>query len=170
MVLFVFKKEYKPLIISGQKTQTIRIWKRCWLREGQIVNSPHLGKLRIESIKELKLSDLTQKDARLDGFESKAQMLDAIRKIYKDSHTGDARCYRVRFKYLGKTERKTASQAKKEPPPRKSKPPSAGKRRRQAASKRTSKTPAGRAKGKRKPKESPGRKAPRKQQTLFPPF
>lgn len=169
-MLFAFKKEYKPLILSGQKTQTIRIWKRCWLREGQVVNSPHLGKLRIESITELKLSDLTQKDARLDGFATKAQMLDAIRKIYKDSHTGDARCYRVRFKYLGKPEHKARPQAKKEPPPRKSKLPSAEKRRKQAASKRTSKTSAGSKHGKRKPKESPGGKASRKQQTLFPPF
>lgn len=168
--MFAFKKEYKPLILSGRKTQTVRIWKRCWLREGQVVNSPYLGKLRIESVTELKLSDLTQEDARLDGFETKAQMLDALRRIYKGRQTGDAKCYRVRFKYLGKPERKGRPQASRESRPRKPQAPAATGQGKQAASKRASKPPARSTSKKRKPGKSSGRKAPRRQQTLFPPF
>ena len=64
-MLFSFKKEYKPLIVSGRKTQTVRIWKKCWLRRGQIVKSPYLGNLRIDEVTQLKLGDLTQEDVRL---------------------------------------------------------------------------------------------------------
>ncbi len=168
--MFAFKKEYKPLILSGRKTQTVRIWKRCWLREGQVVNSPYLGKLRIESVTELKLSDLTQEDARLDGFETKAQMLDALRRIYKGRQTGDAKCYRVRFKYLGKPERKGRPQATRESRPRKPEAPAAEGQRKQSSVKKHPKPATDTRKAKRKPGKSPGRKAPRRQQTFFPPF
>ena len=126
-VLFAFKKEYRPLIISGRKTQTIRIWKprkgstrsgsTALLREGQVVKSPGLGMLKIEEVAELRLNSLTREDARLDGFRTRAELLEVIRKIYKLTLADNPICCRIRFKYLGKTvsniepEKKTKSRA-----------------------------------------------------------
>ncbi len=100
-MFLTFKKEYKPLIREGRKTQTVRVWKKCRLRVGMVVFSPGLGRLRIDDIAEMKLSELTYKDAKQDGFNSKAQFLKAIRKLYKIGDAKGTMCFRIRFKFLG---------------------------------------------------------------------
>ena len=100
-VLFSFSKKFRPLILSGDKTQTIRIWKKCWLREGSVVLSPGLGRLKIQEITELGLAELTNEDALRDGFKDRQALFDVLRKIYRFSHVGAIRCYRIRFKYMG---------------------------------------------------------------------
>ena len=167
-MLFVFKKEYKPLIVSGRKTQTVRMWKRCWLKEGQIVKSPGLGMLRIDQVARLKLSELTQKDARLDGFATKKQMLEALRKIYNLKNIEGVSCYRVRFKYLGRAEPDTPPDGAPLAAQRDavSAARSAGPVRR----KKKQKPPADGKDAKRKQKEFSGKTKPAKQENLFPPF
>lgn len=174
-MLFAFKKKYKPLIISGRKTQTVRVWRfrkgsnkrgyPAWLREGSVVKSPGLGRLRIEEVVELRLNELTREDAHLDGFKSKAEMLAAIRKIYKLKQTDNPKCYRIRFNYLGEAKDAPGAQEAARTRLRKQKSPQA---------------PPGRSRTpRRKPPEAPSKlkegKAQRpskrrRQERLFPPF
>jgi hypothetical protein len=166
-VLFTFKKEYKPLIVSGRKTQTVRIWKRCWLRQGQVVKSPCLGRLRIDEVTQLKLGDLTQEDARRDGFNTKAQLLEALKRIYNLKNAEGAMCYRVRFKYLGDSETKDKAPGKGGARPGKTKrveTASKGRRKSKPAARVVKKST------KRKAQSRTSKTKPGKQETLFPPF
>ena len=177
-MLFAFKKEYKPLIVSGRKTQTVRIWKprrgyvksgsAAYLRAGQVVKSPGLGRLRIDEVVELKLNQLTREDARLDGFKSKAEMLATIRKIYKLKQTDNPTCYRVRFKYLGDDKVRDGSRSASRIQP--TKPNTPGMAKSGGPKKRIPKS-AGTKKSTRRKAQLPttGQK-PGKQETLFPPF
>jgi hypothetical protein len=178
-VLFVFKKEYKALIRSGRKTQTVRVWKprkgsgksgyATYLKAGKIIKSPGLGRLRIDEIVELKLSDLTQEDARLDGFKSREEMLAAIRKIYKLKQSDDSMCYRIRFKYLGEAESTPKTEGKNQKQPKYPNSRNTASKRRQAMQKNRSKA----APGGKRTKDRPGNvPKPRrsKQENLFPPF
>ena len=183
IVLFAFKKEYRPLIISGRKAQTIRVWKprkgsvksgsSFWLREGQVVKSPGLGMLRIDEVVELRLNSLTREDARLDGFKTRAELLRIIRKIYKLTLVDNPICCRVRFKYLGKTENERAPHAGKKSPAARPKAQDTRKQVKKTAGKQRAKPqtkdkPARR----RRPKSASEtkRKKNTRQQTLFPPF
>jgi uncharacterized protein YqfB (UPF0267 family) len=167
-LLFTFKKEYKPLIISGRKTQTVRVWKKCTLREGRVIKSPGLGRLRIDEIAQIKLKDLTEEDARLDGFDSRAEMLSVLKKIYKLKQTDNPTCYRVRFKYLGED----GAGKKTHQPVR---IPSGKSKNRKTTHGETNRkktpTPGATRKNKRNSRnKSTGSKNHSRQETLFPPF
>lgn len=80
----VFKKEYGRNIILGKKTSTIRL--RSNIRKGDVVDvrvgSVHVGRAVIEDVITKKISELTDADARDDGFKSREDLLNELRKIY----------------------------------------------------------------------------------------
>jgi hypothetical protein len=83
--MLLFKKKFLESIRTGDKTQTVRLWKYRRMRPGQRSYIPGAGYIRVHAVDEVELADLTDEDARLDGFES----ADALRAGY--------RAYRVRF-------------------------------------------------------------------------
>ncbi|MHC4663613.1 MAG: ASCH domain-containing protein [Planctomycetota bacterium] len=105
MPTLLFKKKYHDLIRSGKKTQTIRLWEKCWIKEGRDYRVYNLGVLHVTRIDHIPVSELTERDAKLDGFESLEKLLDEIRKIYDEKSLAGRKCYRVRFRYLGKSKK-----------------------------------------------------------------
>lgn len=81
-----FKKKYLERVLRGEKTTTIRrgivtpskdhVYLTC---DGQV-----LGEARISSLRFVKIRDLTDADAKRDGFESRDELLKALREIYPD--------------------------------------------------------------------------------------
>ena len=66
--MLLFKKKFLPAIRSGQKTQTIRLWKHRRMRAGQRSYIPGAGHVRLTAVDEVRLDELTDADARPDGF------------------------------------------------------------------------------------------------------
>ncbi|RLE69152.1 MAG: hypothetical protein DRJ34_01490 [Thermoprotei archaeon] len=85
------KKKYLKLIFSGKKTTTIRRGiikpkhRRVYLHSGGKI----VGELEIKSVKYLTVKDLTERDARKDGFENKEELLDGLKKFYPDLNEDD---------------------------------------------------------------------------------
>ena len=97
-----FLKAYRALVSAGKKTTTLRRWKRPMLRAGQIVDSTGIGRLRIAAVDVVQWEALTESDARADGFDSLADLLAAVQRIYPDWN-GDGRSwFKVRFRVVGK--------------------------------------------------------------------
>jgi len=81
-----FKRKYLERVLRGEKTTTIRrgivtpskdhVYLAC---EGKV-----LGEARISSLRFVKIKDLTDADAKRDGFESRDELLKALREIYPD--------------------------------------------------------------------------------------
>jgi len=97
--MLLFKRHLLPLITSGKKRQTIRLWKSPRVRPGQIAFAPGLGRLLITAIDQIpSLATLTAADARADGFPTKKALLAEIRRLYhplpKERHI-----YRIKFEY-----------------------------------------------------------------------
>lgn len=83
-LMLLFKKKFLEAIRTGRKTQTVRVWKRRYVRAGQISYIPGVGRIRILAIDEVDLDELDEQDARRDGFESAAQLVSEIRDLYRE--------------------------------------------------------------------------------------
>ena len=104
--MLLFKKKFLDAIRSGEKTQTIRLWKFARMRAGQRSYIPGAGYIRITAVDEVRLADLTDDDARRDGFETAAALRTEIEVLYPKQLAEGQRVYRIRFHVLPPEEQK----------------------------------------------------------------
>ncbi len=95
--MLLFKKKFLPAIRAGQKTQTIRLWKYRRMRAGQRSYIPGAGHIRLVAVDEVELAQLTDADARPDGFETAEQLRAEIARLYPQQVAAGYRAYRIRF-------------------------------------------------------------------------
>ena len=95
--MLLFKKKFLDAIRTGRKTQTIRVWKRPYVKAGQMSYTPGVGRIHIVGIEEIGLDDLTDDDARPDGFESAKQLVAEIRSLYAERLEGGYRVFKIHF-------------------------------------------------------------------------
>ncbi len=92
-----FKKKYKRKLLSGKKNCTIR--KRCYVSEGDEVfvhcGGKIIGKAKITRVEERKLEELDDEIAREEGFRSREELINEVRKIYGDCE----KVYVIRFEF-----------------------------------------------------------------------
>lgn len=99
-----FRDELIPLILSGRKRATIRLGTKS-LSEGEVVyiasetTGRVFGKARITRIVQKKLSELSDEDARMDGFRDRIALLEALKAIYGDLPE-DSPVYVIEFTVL----------------------------------------------------------------------
>ena len=96
--MLLFKKKFLDPIRSGAKCQTIRVWPKRRLKPGQAEFVPGLGRIRVTAFDPVRPVDLSEEDARLDGFESRDALLAELRALYGDRLDG-LPCFRIRFVY-----------------------------------------------------------------------
>ncbi|MDO4573704.1 MAG: ASCH domain-containing protein [Planctomycetia bacterium] len=93
-----FKKKFYDAIRSGQKTQTIRLWKFRRFKPGQKSLIPGIGPIGIDAVDEVFLDDLTDADAVPDGFSDVASLRAELESIYGTPLSG--KLFRVQFHLL----------------------------------------------------------------------
>ncbi len=79
--MLLFKKKFLPAIRAGEKTQTIRLWKHRRMRSGQRSYIPGAGYIDVLAVEGIALDDLTDDDARPDGFTSAAELRTELARI-----------------------------------------------------------------------------------------
>ncbi|MCS7304070.1 MAG: ASCH domain-containing protein [Thermoguttaceae bacterium] len=95
--MLLFKKRFLEAIRRGEKTQTIRLWKRRFMRPGQRSYIPGVGQIRIISVEPVRLEELTDADAIPDGFATVQELRAEIAKLYGDPLPAGYQAYRVTF-------------------------------------------------------------------------
>ena len=98
--MLLFKKRFLPAIRTGKKTQTIRLWKYRRMRRGQRSYIPGAGYIRIAAVDEVQLEQLTDDDARPDGFETADQLREEITQLYPKQLAAGHRAFRIEFHLL----------------------------------------------------------------------
>lgn len=104
--MLLFKKRFLAAIRSGQKTQTIRLWRHRKMRPGQRSYIPGAGYIRIVAVDEVQLADLTDDDARPDGFHSAKELRAEIAALYPKQLAEGHRAFRIAFQVLPPEEQK----------------------------------------------------------------
>jgi hypothetical protein len=99
--MLLFKKKFLPAIRSGEKTQTIRLWKWRMMRSGQRSYVPGVGYIAIERVEPVQLEDLTDADAVPDGFATAESLRHELSSIYGDKLAAGYQAFRVVFRVTG---------------------------------------------------------------------
>jgi hypothetical protein len=95
--MLLFKKKFLPAIRSGEKTQTIRLWKCRRMKAGQRSYIPGIGAIRVTAVEAVELDAITDADAIPDGFPSAAALVAELRTIYGEKLAEGCQAYRVVF-------------------------------------------------------------------------
>ncbi len=95
--MLLFKKKFLDAIRKGTKTQTIRLWKWRRMRAGQLSYIPGAGYIVLDEVAEVKLKDLTDEDARPDGFATANDLRAEIEQLYPSAEEAGYRAFRIRF-------------------------------------------------------------------------
>jgi len=98
------KKEFYPAIRSGLKTTTLRFWRRPMVRPGQMVSVRGLGRLGIRSVRAIRLEELSESDAKADGFDDLKDLTQTLEAIYPPQERQGRTLYQVHFAYLSETQ------------------------------------------------------------------
>ena len=97
----VFKKIYVSKILAGEKSSTIRLSDGFQVGEVYPVkcryNDPPVCFVKIVSKEKKRLKDLTDGDARLDGFSSVDELKEALRECYAISDETEVFIYRFKL-------------------------------------------------------------------------
>ena len=96
--MLLFKRKFLDAIRTGEKTQTIRLWKHRRMRAGQASYIPGIGRIHVVSVERVEISDLTEQDAARDGFATLADLHAELAQIYAEQPARQA--YRVSFSVL----------------------------------------------------------------------
>ncbi len=92
-----FKHKYEDLLRSGKKTATIRL--QCPFKEGQEVfvhcGGKIIGTAKILNVEEKRLEELTEEDAKADGFSSLKELLEELKSLYGNPE----KVYVIRFEF-----------------------------------------------------------------------
>jgi hypothetical protein len=96
--MLLFKKKFFEAIVAGTKCQTVRVWPKRRMRAGQMEFIPGLGRVRVTAFDAVRPEDLTEDDARLDGFASREALLEELRTLYGEN-LATIPCFRIRFTY-----------------------------------------------------------------------
>jgi len=95
--MLLFKKKFLDAIRSGQKTQTIRLWKHRMMKAGQRSYTPGIGAMRILAVEQVEIDRLTDADAHPDGFADAESLREELRQIYGEKLAAGYQAYRVTF-------------------------------------------------------------------------
>ena len=98
--MLLFKKKFLGAIRSGEKTQTIRLWKHRLMRPGQRSYIPGVGYIHIALVQEVELDQLDEEDAHRDGFASADALRDELQQLYSEKLAAGHQAYRVTFRVL----------------------------------------------------------------------
>ncbi len=104
--MLLFKKKFLPAIRQGRKIQTIRLWKFRRMKPGQRSYIPGAGYIRITAVDEVQLDQLTDEDARPDGFDTADQLRAEIARLYPKQLAEGHKAYRIVFHLLPPEEQK----------------------------------------------------------------
>ncbi|MDI9646295.1 MAG: ASCH domain-containing protein [Archaeoglobales archaeon] len=83
-----FDPDFVPLILSNKKKTTLRKGIKSYpvgqLVELTVENSKSFAVARIKKVVVKRLKEISDEDAKLDGFESKEDLVRTLRRIYGD--------------------------------------------------------------------------------------
>ena len=98
--MLLFKRRFLPAIRQGEKTQTIRLWKFRRMKPGQRSYIPGAGYIRVTDVEEVQLDELTDDDARPDGFDTADHLRAEIRRLYPRQLADGHKAFKIAFHLL----------------------------------------------------------------------
>lgn len=98
--MLLMKKAFFEGIRTGAKTTTFRYWRWCHVRPGSVQTVPGLGKVHIDAAEAIQPEDMTDDDARSDGFSDLDTLRRALEELYPPEKRNGRKLFRIAFTLL----------------------------------------------------------------------
>jgi len=98
--MLLIKRRFFEDIRRGRKTTTLRYWRSMRVQAGSVHTVPGLGRIRIDRILPIHPENISEQDAREDGFASAAELHKALADLYPRDKRHDRRLYKIHFTLL----------------------------------------------------------------------
>lgn len=111
----MMKREYAELVLSGAKTATIRLGVVRPKRRQVLLHSSGkvLAELEITRVEVKRIRDLTDEDAKQDGFQDRWQLIEHLERIYRRRLGKEEKVTIIRFRVARKIEGSEAEEGSK---------------------------------------------------------
>jgi len=108
----MMKREYAELVLSGAKTATIRLGVVRPKRKQVLLHSSGrvLAELEITGVEVKRVRDLTDEDAKQDGFQDRRQLIEHLERIYGRRLREDEKVTIIRFRVARRIESSEAEE------------------------------------------------------------
>lgn len=104
--MLLFKKPFHAGLVDGSIRLTFRRWDKPHVRAGGRYRCHPIGVLEVDDVKQVRVADITERDAKLAGFAARAELVDFIRSgPHGDDVTDDTLVYRVELHHGGDGDR-----------------------------------------------------------------
>lgn len=102
--MLLMKREFFDAIRRGEKTTTLRYWQRQHLNPGSVQFIQGLGELLINDVTQVNLSELTDSDARKNGFHNLLELDLTLDEIYTQEQRYSRELFLIQFTLIEKIE------------------------------------------------------------------
>ena len=116
--MLLIKKQFFDAIRSGEKTSTLRYWRRPMVCAGSVHSVRGLGVLRVDDVLAIRADDVTDADAQADGLANRVELAALLAELYPPSQRRQRELYKVTFTYLDRADANSCSNPHR--PPRRS--------------------------------------------------
>jgi hypothetical protein len=101
--MILFQKRFHAGIVAGDVTLTFRAWPSARVKPGGRYRCHPIGVLEVEAVEKVRVSSITDADARAAGFSDRAELVTYLAEVAEDLETRDL--YRVTFHHGGDGDR-----------------------------------------------------------------
>jgi len=103
LAMLLFTAEDHQRVAAGEITVTWRLWKYPHVKAGGVY-ATGFGFVGIEDVRRVRVSEVTDTDARAVGLEDAPALVELARSHTGANVTQDTTLYRVQFRYLGEVD------------------------------------------------------------------
>lgn len=103
--MLLFQKRFHAGLVDGAVRLTYRLWDKPRVKVGGRYRVHPIGVVEVESVALVHVGDITEADAKLGGFSSRAELVEYLGPVAKRPITAKTPIYRVGLKHGGDGDR-----------------------------------------------------------------
>lgn len=103
--MLLFQKRFHAGIVDGAVRLTFRLWEKPHVKVGGRYRVHPIGVVEVNSVARVTVGDITERDARAGGFESRSELLGYMAPVAKTALTDATPVFRVGFVHGGDGDR-----------------------------------------------------------------
>jgi hypothetical protein len=103
--MLLFQKRFHEGLVGGDITLTFRRWDKPHVKPGGRYRCHPIGVLEVDAVEPVRVADISEKDARRAGFESRDGLLAYLREVGGSTLGAKSELWRVQLHYGGDGDR-----------------------------------------------------------------
>lgn len=103
--MLLFQRKFHEGLVNGSVTLTFRLWDAARVKPGSRYRCHPIGVLEVDAVDRVRISGISQEDARCSGFSSRDELLEYLSGLAQTRLSEETELYRVLLHYAGDGDR-----------------------------------------------------------------